>query len=567
MAGTNGFVTGGSARGFIRSGAADGRPQHRPLTGGAQLGLTLLGWLLALLCASSLLAGEKGAVTGTVAGASKVPIPGAKVTLAAADGSRQAATTDQQGHYSFPSVEPATYTLFAEAAGYQPVTRAEVQVAAGSSTTIDLLLEAAGPLRPNQAPLVPQQPSYFDDTQLKASGVKTSTDAAGYSSQAESPKRLLSEGPSLAANAPRPKQPRNASAAKVERGLREALQSDPNNFEKNHQLGKYYLNSSDPAAALPYLEKAQELRPGDCPNGYDLAEAYLETKSPARAQLLLRDLIRHQDTAASHNLLGEADHALGDPVSALREFQLSAQMEPSEKNLFDWGNELLLRESVEPALEVFQRGVTLYPDSLRMYIGLGIALYSHNSYDAAIEALCHASDLNPSDPRPYLFLGKMYNVSTARADEVAKRMNRFMETNPDNALAYYYAALAEWKGTRSGERGVDAARVEALFRKSLALDPGLANAHLQLGILFTGQLRDPEAMTEFQAAIRLNPEDPDAHYRLAQAYFRMGELDRGQEELQLYQKLRQPPAGKAAKPPGEIGPPPIPPSQPGKTNP
>jgi len=378
---------------------------------------------------------------------------------------------------------------------------------------------------------------------------------------------LLSEGPSLGDNAPRPKQPRNANAAEVERELREALQSDPDNFEKNHQLGKYYLNSSDPSAALPYLEKAQELRPGDRPSGYDLAEAYLETKNPAKAQLLLRDLIRRQDTAESHDLLGEADDALGDTVSALREFRLAAQMDPSEKNLFDWGNELLLRESVEPALEVFQRGVALYGDSLRMYIGLGIAQYSHNSYDAAIEALCRASDLNPSDPRPYLFLGKMYNVSSARADEVAKRMNRFMETNPANPLAYYYAALAEWKGARSGERGVDAARVEALFRKSLALDPRLENAHLQLGILLAGQRREPEALAEFQAAIRLNPEDPDAHYHLAQIYLRMGERERGQEELELYQKLCRPPAGKDEKSPGVIQPSAIPPSQPGKTKP
>jgi len=563
MAATNDIARSGSPGGFISSGAANPRREYRPLTCGAQFGLALRGWLLALMCASSLWAGQKGAVTGTVADASKVAIPGAKVTLAAADGSRQAAMTDQQGHYSFPSVEPATYTLFAEAAGYQPVTRAEVRVTAGGSTVIDLLLESTGAA---PADRTAAQPSFYDDAQLKASGVKTSTDAAGYSSQAESPKRLLSEGPKLGGNASQPRQPGNANAAEVERGLREALRADPNNFEKNHQLGKYYLNSNDPTAALPYLKKAQELRPGDCPNGYDLAEAYLETKNPAKAQLLLRDLIRRQDTAESHNLLGEADDALGDPVSALTEFRLAAQMDPSEKNLFDWGNALLLRESVEPALGVFQRAVALYPDSLRMYIGLGIALYSHNSYDAAIEALCRASDLNPSDPRPYLFLGRMYNVSSARADEVAKRMNKFMETNPTNALAYYYAALTEWKGARSGERGVDAARVEALFRKSLALDPRLANAHLQLGILLAEQRREPEALAEFQAAIRLNPEDPDAHYRLAQVYLRRGDRERGQEELELYQKLRQPQAGKPEKPSSVIQPSAVPPSEPGKPN-
>ncbi|MGA2611774.1 MAG: tetratricopeptide repeat protein, partial [Terriglobia bacterium] len=147
--------------------------------------------------------------------------------------------------------------------------------------------------------------------------------------------------------------------------------------------------------------------------------------------------------------------------------------------------------------------------------------------------------LNPSDPRPYLFLGKMYNVSVGKADEVAKRMKRFMETNPDNALAYYYDALSSWKGTRGSGQGVDLAEIEALLRKSISLDPRLADAHLQLGVLLHDQHRDQEAVPEFQAAIRFKPDDPDAHYRLAQAYVRTGDKERGQEEFQLYDKLHK----------------------------
>jgi len=78
-----------------------------------------------------------------------------------------------------------------------------------------------------------------------------------------------------------------------------------------------------------------------------------------------------------------------------------------------------------------------------------------------------------------------------------------------------------------------------LFRKSIALDPRLADAHLQLGILYCDQHREQEAIPEFQAAIRLHPDDPDAHYRLAQAYTRTGDRQRGQEELQLYDKLHK----------------------------
>ncbi len=540
MAGINHSAGEGSQREFAPSRAAERHRKPPPSTDGALIRTALLYWLLAFLVgAGCLLAGEKGTVTGIVAGPSQTPIPGAKVTLAAADGSRQSVAADQSGHYSFASVEPGTYTLSAEATGYQAATRTAVRVTGGTSITVDLLLAATAQPGPGQAPPVPPQPSYYDDTPLKASAVKTTIDAAGYSSQAQSPQRLLTDGPSLTGNAPQPRQPSSPNAAEVERGLREALRADPESFDRNHQLGEYYLSIGDLKGGIPYLEKAQELKLGDGPNGYDLAQAYLETKSLAKAQLLLQDLIHRKDTAEFHNLLGQVEEALDDPASAVNEFQLAAKMDSSEKNVFDLGNELLLHDSIEPAIEVFKRGVALYPNSLRMYIGLGIAFYSHNSFDAAIEALCHASDLNPSDPRPYLFLGKMFNVSKGNADEVAKYMQRFMETNPNNALAYYYGALSLWKGPRSGEQGVDVARVEALFRKSLVLDPQWADAHLQLGILYHDQHREQEAISEFQAAIRSNPDDPDAHYRLAQAYLRTGDQKRGQEELQLCEKLRK----------------------------
>ena len=150
---------------------------------------------------------------------------------------------------------------------------------------------------------------------------------------------------------------------------------------------------------------------------------------------------------------------------------------------------------------------------------------------------------------------------------VAKRMKRFMETNPNNALAYYYGALSLWKVPHSGEQGVDVARVEALFMKSIALDAQWADAHLQLGILYHDQHREQEAISEFQVAIRSNPDDPDAHYHLAQAYLRTGDQERGWEELQFYEKLRKQQGDENEKRRREIQRFVIPQSEPGKTNP
>jgi tetratricopeptide (TPR) repeat protein len=498
--------------------------------------------LLAILAGSGgLFAGQEGAVSGVVVGPSQAPISGARVTLEDAKGSRQSVVADQNGRYSFPAVEPGTYALSAEAAGFQPTTKTGLLVTAGASATVELHLAVVSG-GSAQASTVPPLPGYYDDTPLKAGAVQTTIDTAGYSSQAQSPRRLLGEGPSPGDTALRipARVPGSAEAVKFEGELQKAVRDDPYSFEANHQLGEFYLSVNDFKSGIPYLERAEKLRSADYANGYDLAVAYLETKNPGLAHSLVQDMLHRKDAAELHDLLGEADEALGNPVAAIIDYQFAADMDPTEKNLFDLGNALLIHNNLERAIEVFNRGVAHYPASQRMYVDLGIADYSRNHYDEAVDALCRASDLNPSDPRPYLFLGKMYNVSAAKSGEVIKHMKRFTETDPNNALAYYYYGLSSWKGARGpGQQAVDLAEVEALFRKSISLDPRLADAHLQLGILLQDENRNQEAIAEFKSASEFKPGDPDPHYRLAQAYTRAGDTDRGQQELQLYDRLHK----------------------------
>ena len=62
-------------------------------------------------------------------------------------------------------------------------------------------------------------------------------------------------------------------------------------------------------------------------------------------------------------------------------------MDPSEENLFTWGSELLLHRTYEPAIQVFQQATQRFPDSPRLWIGLGMALYSRGKYEDSIKAL------------------------------------------------------------------------------------------------------------------------------------------------------------------------------------
>src|SRR5262249_42438885 len=120
-----------------------------------------------------------------------------------------------------------------------------------------------------------------------------------------------------------------------------------------------------------------------------------------------------------------------------------------------------------------------------------------------------------------------------------EHFRRFAELRPSNGRAQYYYAMSLWKGKRAQDPGLDFAQIEKVLKTSVELDPSLAEAHLQLGNLYSDQTKFKDAIAEYLRALALNSDLADAHYRLGQAYVRTGDRERGQEQLQAYQKLRE----------------------------
>jgi len=321
--------------------------------------------------------------------------------------------------------------------------------------------------------------------------------------------------------------------------LKKAVVLDPKNFDANHNLGELYVRMGKLPDAVPFLQAAQRINPSSYDNGYDLALAYLSTGHPAPARQLVQSLLRGKNTAELHNLLGQIEEKDGKFVTAVSEFEVAAHQDPSESNLFDWGSELLLHQTLEPAIEVFRQAVTRYPNSSQLAIGLGIAFYSRGIYDEAVKSLLRAADLSPADPRCYLFLSKAYNSSPERADEVIQRFRRFSELQPNNARASYYYAMSLWKGRRAQDPNLDLHQIESLLKKAATLDPKLGDAHLQLGNLYSDQARYADSIPEYLKALESNPDIADAHYRLGQAYVHTSQKEMAQAQFQVYQRLRQ----------------------------
>jgi tetratricopeptide (TPR) repeat protein len=481
----------------------------------------------------------RGTVQGYVRDSNGRPMANATVFLQFATGTESQAIqtqithTDSEGAYRFAALLAGVYTLCAEMNGYREAIVDPVSLAQKETKRIDLTLEStkastsrsAPPVKPATGKPSEQSPKYFDEPQFTVAGVTQATNSGGHGSDTvlRTTEALAKATVSLSKESAGSSS--EAASAATESSLRDAVARQPENFEANRQLGESLVDNGKAAAGLPYLERASRLKP-----------AYPEL----------------------HHLLADVEERLGNPLEAVREYQRAAELDPSEPNLFDWGTELVTHRALEPATEVFTKGNRLFPKSVRMLVALGVAWYARGSYDQAAQCLANASDLAPDNPTPYLFLGKMQTVEGTPSAESVERLRRFADLQPDNALANYYYAVSLWKQSASAvDPGRDpgrendrdnerSARVESLLRKAVHLDPKLGAAYLQLGILYAQRADFSRAISAYQKAIEVSPEEVSresdetlevTHYRMAQAYLRKGDKARAQEELQLHDRL------------------------------
>jgi len=260
------------------------------------------------------------------------------------------------------------------------------------------------------------------------------------------------------------------------------------------------------------------------------------TTSGASDEAAIREKLGQGENADLRFQLAEIEEKSGRSLDAVNDYQRAAQLDPSEPHLFAWGAELLLHRAFEPAIEVFGKGQKLYPDSVRMILGLGAATYATGSADQAKRIFLQACDIAPTDPTPYLFLGRVQATESELPAGWTERLKRFLEIEPKNAQAHYFYAVALTKKPTSPEQLVLA---ESQLKTAVALDGRLGDAYLELGILASRRGDLPGAAMYLQKAVEYTVLPDDAHYRLAQVYRRMGETEKARQETELYRQASE----------------------------
>lgn len=493
----------------------------------------LIGTTVPIVAAQDSLSQPPALVTiqGTIFDSSRKPLSGVSILIEQKEKAISlTAKSNSAGAFAFSVPHSGSYVLSAEKPGFRKHVTVISALSDGEEKHIDLFMEEASS----------NTIEFSDQPNFMIAGVTDWTAVGGHGSDSSLRTSETLTHETLALK-PEDSSPDDANAASLtkesEDKLHIALEKAPQSFDANHKLGEFYLHSGRYRESIPFLQSAYRINPEDHNNEYDLASAYKGANDFMQSREHIERLISYRDRADLHRFLGDLSEDSGDPLRAVHEYEQAARMDPSEQNYFAWGSELLLHRAVWQAQEIFRKGTERYPQSERMLTALGTALFAGGLYEEGAQKLCNASDLNPSATTPYIFLGKIEEVSLTPLPCIESRLERFAQTQPENALANYFYAMAIWKRRKPEEIQKAVQQSEALLKKAVMIDPKCSEAWLQLGTLSSSQGDMQKAIKFYLKAIDANAQLSEAHYRLGIAYDRMGDSARAKQELQLHESL------------------------------
>lgn len=184
------------------------------------------------------------------------------------------------------------------------------------------------------------------------------------------------------------------------------------------------------------------------------------------------------------------------------------------------------RERVEglwDRIEELQEGASASDDLAPTFGELGRSYLAFEYYAAADDCFAAAERLTPEAPMWPYYRG-MAAAAQGRSDDAAAHFHRVLERAPDDlATRMRLSRVRIDRGDLEGARDL----LDDLVRDV----PDLAAAHAALGEIDALQGRPAEAIRHLERALELMPEASTLHYRLAQQYRGVGDLEAAERHL------------------------------------
>ena len=171
---------------------------------------------------------------------------------------------------------------------------------------------------------------------------------------------------------------------------------------------------------------------------------------------------------------------------------------------FNLGDLMMNQNNPGAALPFFRMATLADPSSAVAAGELGTALFAHDDVAEAEQQFKHALELDPK------YTDARYNLASVEANNAewpaaADNFKKILAANPDhkNARQRLGEVLFLWGDDLAKSEDLEQAVLR--YRDSLAFRPDDPDLHAHLGTVLTTLKRWPEAKTEFESVLRIDP--------------------------------------------------------------
>jgi tetratricopeptide (TPR) repeat protein len=301
--------------------------------------------------------------------------------------------------------------------------------------------------------------------------------------------------------------------------------------EQGHSaLGTVLLNRGRTEAGIRELEAALAIKRTDTTAQMNLALAYQQVGSPAKALPLFASLEQGARVAKRPlpaQLLAAYARALaatGKLAQAAVQMRAAVQQQPNVAELHDeLGSIDAQQKDWAGAQGEFEAAVRLDPGLASAHLHLGTVLQGPEG----LRELEQAAQLG--GPAVEVETGNAF-AAAGHDEQAIPLFRKVLQEEPGNTAAMFGLALALQRANQLEE-------AIALLRKVVAVEPGNALAMTNLGLALSQSQQAKEAVPVLQRAVKLDEKSPTAHQNLAAAYVQLSQMGDAVAELRTALKL------------------------------
>ncbi|HEY5908790.1 MAG TPA: tetratricopeptide repeat protein [Vicinamibacteria bacterium] len=297
------------------------------------------------------------------------------------------------------------------------------------------------------------------------------------------------------------------------------------------------LKRLDEAAAV--LQRALALRPDDPQERHLLASIQIMGQKPKEALATLRPLLdAGNPTADTLQLVSNAAEDAGDTPQAVSTLRQAILLDPRNVSLYlDFANISFAHESFQVGIDVISGGMLLQPRAAQLYVARGVLYVQLAQYDKAEADFEKAYELDPHQSLSTAAQG-LAAVQANDLDHALASIKEKLERKPDDPLLLYLQA--DVLSQQSADVGTPEFQLAMRSAKrAVSLQPTLGAARGVLAKLYMQAEQYPDAVEQCRAALKSDPKDQTALYRLIQALRKTGQTSEIPDLLKKLALLRE----------------------------